>query len=165
MKKTLINIFCFPVLFVYFVGKLIAGSVGIKNNPAVPTVFTLLVLLGIGGAVYSMIVPKEPELVVPEGENPGVYFIPSDDTNSVMSVTMLESALMQFHASRQRLPKDFAELRDAGIISNLPEPKPGFKYQLDLQWPVIIEVPTNTPPLRQATDIEPETEADKPALK
>ncbi len=164
MKK-LFNIICFPVVFVYFVGKLMAASLGVKNNPAGPAVFTVAVCLGIGVAVYSMFRTEIPEVEVPEGENPGVYFIPSDDTDSVMSVTMLESALIQFHARHQRLPKGFTELRDSGIISNLPEPRPGFKYQLDLQWPEIIEVPTNTPPLKQATDGEPDPKAAEEKVK
>ena len=165
MKK-LTNILFFPILFVYFVGKIIASSLGIKDNPAVPVVFTLVVLLGIAAGVYVGVKPENPlaDIAVPEGENPGVYYIPADDTNSVMSVTMLESALSQFYAKHKRMPKNFGDLQVSGIIKNLREPKPGYKFQLDLQWPEIIEVPLDTPPLKQATEADPTVVDEKSKL-
>ena len=140
-----------------------ASAVGINESPAVPVIFTVVVLLGIGGGVYKLVAPEPPDMsvVVPKGKNPGVYFIPSDDTNTVMSVTMLESAVIQFEARHKRLPKNFKDLRSSGIIKHLRKPKEGFKFQLDLEWPEIIEVPIGTPPLKGGTDLDEEDSEKK----
>lgn len=140
MKKFFVTVFCFPVLFIYYIGKIIAGSVGAKNNPAVPVAFTVVVLLGLAYGVYGLAKPEAPFADLPE-ERSGIFFAPGPGSNSVISVSMLEAALYQYHVRYARPPANFTELRNSGIINDFPEPKPGNKFQLDLEWPVIREVP------------------------
>ena len=144
MKKFLVTLFCFPVLFVFYVGKIIAGSLGLKDNHAVPAAFTGLVLLGAAYGIWGLMKPEDPYANLPEDPK-GIFFLPGDDSNSVISVTMLESALFQFHQQYKRAPTNFLDLDRYNVIPDFPPPKEGHKYQLDIQWPVIREVPEGTP--------------------
>lgn len=154
MKKAIINLVCFPFLFLFFVGKSIATSMGQKDNQAVPIAFVVLVCLGLLFGTAKVLEEEQDEVVVPEGDQPGVYFIPAAGDGSVMDHTMLESAIIQFHQRHGRVPKDMAELKASGVLPGLPEPKAGFEYRLNLEIPEIVLVPagTNSEPIEKKTE-------------
>ena len=144
MKKFFVTLFCFPVLFIYFVGKIIAGSIGLKDNHQVPLAFTVFVLFGVGYGIWGLAKPEDPLADLPEDPQ-GIFFAPGQGTNSVISVSMLESALYSFHQKYKRPPTNFMDLDRSRIIPEFPEPRAGHKFQLDIEWPVIREVPEDTP--------------------
>jgi len=146
MKKSIVNLICFPFLFLFFIGKSVAAAIGQKDNQAVPIAFVALICLGIVFGGSKLLAEPQEEVVVPEGDDPGVYFIPAAAEQSVVDHTMLESALIQFNQRHGRLPKNMAEFQASGILVGLPEPKEGFEYRLDLEYPEIVQVPIGTEP-------------------
>ncbi len=152
MKKAIVNLICFPFLFLFFTGKSIATALGQKDNQALPIAFVVAVCLGVVLGAARIMEEPQGEIEVPEGENPGVYFIPAGTENaaessmekSVVDHTMLESAIIQFHQKHGRVPKDMAEFQASGVMPGLPAPKEGFEYRLNLEMPEILQVPIGT---------------------
>ena len=139
-SNSFINLLKFPFLFVYFVIKSILQAAGVKKPPSPEVALSIMavcVLVWIGwGQWQEYRIRAEAE-----SADPGVQFVPSTSSESVMSVTALESAIVYYYQKFKREPNSWEDLRDSGVIRGIPEPEDGFNYSLDREYPRLTKVP------------------------
>jgi hypothetical protein len=140
-NNPLIKFIKFPFLFAYFVIKSLLQAAGVKRPPS-PEVLLGIIIVGIliwfGYGRWDIYVEQRRV----EAADPGVMFVPSTTSESVISISALESAFIEFERRYQRLPRDWPDLRNANIIQDMPTPEDGFEYELDMdpEYPRLTKV-------------------------
>lgn len=141
--KVLFNLVRFPFLFLYYVGSSLAAKAAPERRGILAVAFvvgTLVVALSGIRLLFRPAVDDSDLAVASEG----LHFSPSVTADSIIRVTVLESALGRFYFEHGRSPRDYAELVRANYIRGLPQPKAGNEFQIDFETPSIREVPVGT---------------------
>jgi hypothetical protein len=141
--KVLFNLVRFPFLFLYYVGSSLAAKAAPERRGILAVAFVVGTLVVALSGIQWLFRPSLDESV-PAVASDGLHFSPSSTDDSIIRVTVLESALGRFHFEHGRSPRDYAELARANYIRDLPQPKAGNEFQIDFETPSIREVPVGT---------------------
>ncbi|MFT4689641.1 MAG: hypothetical protein ACKVHO_11200 [Verrucomicrobiia bacterium] len=140
-NNPLIRLLKFPFWFAYFVIKNLLQAAGVKRPPSPEVLLGIIlcaILIWFGYGRWTRYASHQKI----ELADPGVPYVRSTTSDSVISISALESAFIEFERRHKRLPRDWPDLRNADIIRGMPQPEEGFDYELDMdpEYPRLTKV-------------------------